>query len=107
VNNQPTPTREFEAMVCWMSDRELGPRGRYSVKHTTRTGRALVEDLRYQIDVNTLHRDEDATSLGLNEIGRVRLKTSVPFLIDDSRRAGPREASSWSTRARTTPSGPG
>ncbi len=47
-------------MVCWMSDRELQPRGRYSIKHTTRTARALVEDLRYQIDVNTLHRDEDA-----------------------------------------------
>jgi sulfate adenylyltransferase subunit 1 (EFTu-like GTPase family) len=87
ANNQPTPTREFEAMVCWMSDRELQPRGRYAIKHTTRSGRALVEDLRYQIDVNTLHRDEDATSLGLNEIGRVRLKTSVPFLIDDYRRS--------------------
>jgi bifunctional enzyme CysN/CysC len=87
VNNQPTPTRELEAMVCWMSDRELQPRGRYSIKHTTRTARALVEDLRYQIDVNTLHRDEDATSLGLNEIGRVRLKTSVPLLIDDYRKS--------------------
>jgi bifunctional enzyme CysN/CysC len=85
--NQPTPTREFEAMVCWMSDRELQPRGRYSIKHTTRSARALVEDLRYQIDVNTLHRDEDSTSLGLNEIGRVRLKTSVPLLIDDYRKS--------------------
>jgi sulfate adenylyltransferase subunit 1 (EFTu-like GTPase family) len=87
VNNQPTVTREFEAMVCWMSDRELTPRGRYAIKHTTRSARALVEDLRYQIDVNTLHRDEEATSLGLNEIGRVRLRTSVPLLIDDYRRS--------------------
>jgi bifunctional enzyme CysN/CysC len=87
VNNQPTVTRELEAMVCWMSDRELQPRGRYGIKHTTRTARAMVEDLRYQIDVNTLHRDEDATSLGLNEIGRVRLRTSVPLLIDEYRRS--------------------
>ncbi len=87
VNNQPTVTREFEAMVCWMSDRELTPRGRYAIKHTSRSARALVDDLRYRIDVNTLHRDEDATSLGLNEIGRVRLRTSVPLLIDDYRRS--------------------
>jgi bifunctional enzyme CysN/CysC len=87
VNNQPTATREFEAMVCWMSDRELTPRGRYAIKHTTRSARALVDDLRYRIDVNTLHRAEDATSLGLNEIGRVRLRTSVPLLIDDYRKS--------------------
>jgi bifunctional enzyme CysN/CysC len=87
VHNQPVPAREFEAMVCWMSDRELQPGGRYSIKHTTRTARAVVDDLRYQIDVNTLHRDESTTSLGLNEIGRVRLRTSVPLLVDDYRRS--------------------
>jgi bifunctional enzyme CysN/CysC len=70
-----------------MSDRELTPRGRYAIKHTTRSARALVDDLRYQIDVNSLHRDEGATSLGLNEIGRVRLRTSVPLLIDDYRKS--------------------
>jgi bifunctional enzyme CysN/CysC len=82
VGNQPTLTREFEAMVCWMSDRELQPRGRYAIKQTARSARAVVQDLRYQIDVNTLHRDEEANSLGLNEIGRVQLKTSVPLIFD-------------------------
>jgi bifunctional enzyme CysN/CysC len=87
AGNQPTPTREFEAMVCWMSDKELQPRGRYAIKHTTQSARAIVEDLRYRIDVNTLHRDEGAPHLGLNEIGRVHLKTSVPLLVDEYKKS--------------------
>ena len=90
-HNRPTAAREFDAMVCWMSDRQLQPRGRYAIKHTTRSARALVEELRYRIDVNTLHRDEEATTLGLNEIGRVRLRTSSPLFIDEyqeNRRTG-------------------
>jgi len=83
AHNRPTSAREFEAMVCWMSDTQLQQRGRYAIKHTTRNARAVVDDLRYRIDVNTLHRDEDATTLGLNEIGRLRLRTSSPLLIDE------------------------
>jgi bifunctional enzyme CysN/CysC len=82
-HNRPHVVREFDAMVSWMSDAELQPRGRYAIKHTTRSARALVEDLRYRIDVNTLHRDEQATTLGLNEIGRLHLRTSSPLLVDD------------------------
>ena len=80
--NRPEPTREFEAMVCWMADAPLRPRGRYALKQTTRSVRAVVEDLHYRVDVNTLHRDQEADELGLNEIGRVRLRTSGPLLVD-------------------------
>ena len=73
-------------MVCWMADAPLQPHGRYAIKHTTRNARAVVEDLRYRIDVNTLHRDESAAALGLNEIGRVHLRTSAPLLVDEYRR---------------------
>ena len=83
AHNHPTPTRDVEAMVCWMSDRELQPGGRYAIKHTTRSARAVVQDLRYRIDVNTLHRHEEATTLGLNEIGRLHLRTSAPLLVDE------------------------
>ncbi len=85
-HNQPTQTQDIEAMVCWMADRPLEVGGRYAVKHTTRYARAFVEDLRYRIDVNTLHRDENAESLTLNEIGRVRLRTSMPLLVDEYRK---------------------
>ena len=73
-------------MVCWMSDRPLRAGGRYRIKHTTRTALAKVDELRYRFDVNTLHRDEGADGLDLNEIGRVRLRLSAPLLIDEYRR---------------------
>ena len=53
-----------------------------AIKHTTRTARALVKDIQYRLDVNTLHRDQDTKELGLNEIGRVQLRTTVPLLCD-------------------------
>jgi bifunctional enzyme CysN/CysC len=86
ANNSPTPTKEVEATICWMSDRELKAGARYRIKHTTRTALAKVDDLRYRFDVNTMHRDESADGLGLNEIGRVRLKLSTPLLVDEYRR---------------------
>jgi bifunctional enzyme CysN/CysC len=82
-NNRPSCAQDIEAMVCWMaSDRALSPRSRLVVKHTSRTVKAIVTDLHYRIDVNTLHRDESATSLGLNEIGRVRLRLTQPIFAD-------------------------
>src|SRR3954468_13645985 len=56
---------------------------KYAIKHTTRTARALVRDLHYRLDVNTLHRDETAASLSLNEIGRVSLRITQPLFVDD------------------------
>ena len=86
VQNHASPTREMEAMVCWMSDRPLKPGGRYRIKHTTRTAFAKVDHLRYRFNVNTMHRDEEAVGLDLNEIGRVGLRLSAPLLADEYRR---------------------
>ena len=86
-NNAPSVAQDIEAMVCWMDEtRPLTVGGKYSIKHTTRSARTLVRGLQYRLDVNSLHRDESATSLGLNEIGRVRLRTTVPLLADQYRR---------------------
>jgi bifunctional enzyme CysN/CysC len=82
-NNRPAAAQDIEAMVCWMtSDSALQRRSRLIVKHTSRTVKAIVTDLHYRIDVNTLHRDEAATQLGLNEIGRVRLRLTQPIFCD-------------------------
>jgi sulfate adenylyltransferase large subunit len=82
-NNRPAVAQDIEAMVCWMaSDTKLARRSRLIVKHTSRTVKAIVTDLHYRIDVNTLHRDEVATELGLNEIGRVRLRLTQPVFCD-------------------------
>ena len=78
-HNRPAVAQDIEAMVCWMgSDSVLQRRSRLIVKHTSRTVKAIVTDLHYRIDVNTLHRDEAATQLGLNEVGRVRLRLTQP-----------------------------
>ena len=83
INNQPDATQDLEAMVCWMSEAsQLAPGAKLAIKHTTRWARAMVSEFRYRLDVNTLHRDPDATSLGLNEIGRVRLRTTQPLFAD-------------------------
>jgi sulfate adenylyltransferase subunit 1 (EFTu-like GTPase family) len=82
-NNRPAAAQDIEAMVCWMSsETALARRSRLVVKHTSRTVKAIVTDLHYRIDVNTLHRDESATQLGLNEIGRVRLRLTQPIFCD-------------------------
>ena len=85
-HNRPTVERDIEAVVCWMSDDPVAAGGVYSIKHTTRSARAVVEEVRYRIDVNSLHRDEHSRQLGLNDIGRVRLRTSVPLIFDEYRR---------------------
>lgn len=84
THNQPRITQEFDATVCWMADNAVLEPGRdYVVKHTTRTVRARIAGLDYRLDVNTLHRDETATALKLNELGRVSLRTQVPLLLDE------------------------
>jgi len=86
-NNAPAVAQDIEAMVCWMDEtRPLRAGNKYAIKHTTRAARAIVRTLHYRLDVNSLHRDEAATELGLNEIGRVRLRTTVPLLADEYRR---------------------
>ncbi|MPZ99223.1 MAG: sulfate adenylyltransferase subunit CysN [Dehalococcoidia bacterium] len=85
--NRPTASHDVEAMVCWMSeDTELAPGRRYSLKHTTRSVRTVVQDIRYRIDVNTLHRDLGVEGLKLNEIGRIHLRTTAPLFFDEYRR---------------------
>ncbi|WP_119727274.1 sulfate adenylyltransferase subunit 1 [Thermomonospora amylolytica] len=83
-HNQPRVAQDLDAMVCWMTDdRRLTPRMKLIIKHTTRTARAMVKDVHYRLDVNTLHRDEQADGLGLNEIGRVTLRVTQPLFVDD------------------------
>jgi bifunctional enzyme CysN/CysC len=86
-HNQPKPSQDLEAMLCWMdSAAPLQARKVYALKHTTRNVRAMVTDLRYRLDITTMHRDLEATELKLNEIGRVVLRTTEPIFADDYRR---------------------
>lgn len=84
TNNQPRVVQDFDATVCWMADgATLQPGNDYIIKHTTRTTRVKVMALDYRLDVNTLHRDKDADTLKLNELGRVSLRAQVPLMLDE------------------------
>jgi bifunctional enzyme CysN/CysC len=85
-HNRPTVDQDIEAIVCWMGEEPLSAGGVYAIKHTTRSARAVVEEIRYAIDVNSLRRDENAGRLALNDIGRVRLRTTAPLIFDEYRR---------------------
>jgi bifunctional enzyme CysN/CysC len=80
--NHPTVSRDVDAIVCWMAEESSRPHGRYLVKHTANTTRGVISEIVHRIDVDTLHRDEGADSLALNEIGRVRLRTGAPLVFD-------------------------
>jgi bifunctional enzyme CysN/CysC len=82
-NNTPEVEQDIDARVCWMDQSSSLTNGRkYAIKHTTRWARAVVKDVMYSVDVNTLHRDESVSELKLNDIGRVRFRTTQPFFTD-------------------------
>ena len=81
--NTPTSTQDLDTTVCWMDETSaLTPGTMYAIKHTTRWARARVAGLEYRLDTNTLHRDLNAEALQLNDIGRVRLRVSLPLFVD-------------------------
>jgi sulfate adenylyltransferase large subunit len=87
----PTAARELEADICWMTDAPLRPGGRYLIKQTTNSVTAIVDELRDHVDVHTLERAAPPAELALNDIGRVRLRTSAPLVFDpyaENRRTG-------------------
>jgi len=86
-HNRPHTGQDIDATVCWMTEQSSLRAGtRFVLKQTTRTVKAIVRELQYRLDVNTLHRDEEATDLGLNEIGRITLRTQSPLFFDEYRR---------------------
>jgi bifunctional enzyme CysN/CysC len=91
-HNAPIIAQELDAQVCWMDETSpLTVGAKYAIKHTTRWARALVREIAYQVDVNTLHRHEGVESLSLNEIGRVKLRITQPLFVDpyqDNRQTG-------------------
>jgi bifunctional enzyme CysN/CysC len=80
-DDPPSPSRELEATLCWMSETPLRAGARYAIKHTTTRARAVVEECEYRVNVNSLAH-ESAGELSLNEIGRIRLRTSQPLVVD-------------------------
>lgn len=80
--NQPQVEQDLEVMLCWMSQRPLQAMGKYALKHTTRDARCVVKEIKYKVDINTLHRQENDKEIKMNDIARVALRSTVPLFID-------------------------
>jgi sulfate adenylyltransferase subunit 1 len=85
-HNLPHVGQDLECMICWMSNAPLQPMQTYILRQTTKETKVMVRNLYYKLDINTLHRIENVPDLGLNEIGRVSLRTSQPLFFDSYRR---------------------
>lgn len=82
VNNQPDVSQDHEMMICWMSQRPIQLNGKYSVKHTSRDARCIVKDIKYKVDINSLHRLENDKEIKMNDIARISIRTTVPLFTD-------------------------
>jgi sulfate adenylyltransferase subunit 1 len=81
-NNQPQIGQDIEVMICWLNEKKLVPNGKYAIRHTTKEARCVVKDVRYKVNINTLHRIDDDKTIGLNDIGRVLIRTTQPLFYD-------------------------
>jgi len=81
-NNQPTIGQDIDLMICWLNERPLKLNGKYAIKHTTNDARCIIKEIRYKLDINTLHRNEDDLKIGVNDIGRIKIRTTKPLLYD-------------------------
>ena len=81
-HNQPFIGQELDLMICWMNSKKLIVKGKYTIKHTSQNARCIIQEIRYKIDINTLHRIEDKKEIGLNDIGRIAIKTTKPLFYD-------------------------
>lgn len=91
VNNMPIVSQDIDMMVCWMNKKKLKIGNKYILRQTTNDTKCIVKELIYKLDINTLHRLEDAKSLGLNEIGRIKIHAAKPLFYDkykDNRSTG-------------------
>ena len=80
-NNQPKPVQEFDAMLCWLHN----DRAKYTIMHTSNEQRAMIKEVLYKIDINTYARDEADKDLNMNDIARIKIRTTRPLMLDEYR----------------------
>ena len=85
-NNPPQVSQDIEAMVCWFSNKSMPARAKLVLRHTTQETKAIIQEVKYQVDVNTLHKIDDVDTLSMNDIGRISIRTAAPLIHDSYRR---------------------
>ena len=81
TGEEPVVTKQFDAMLCWLSESPLDPRRKYLVRHTTRDSKAMLAGIGFRMDVNTMEQ-QSAEKLGMNDIAKVSLKLAQPIFAD-------------------------
>ena len=81
-NNQPSVQQDIDIMMCWLHNQSPKPKAKYILKHTTSEVKAMIKEIRYKLDINTLHRNEQDLEIRMNDIARVQIRTTKPLLID-------------------------
>lgn len=82
VNNQPKTGQDIEVIICWLNNKPLNQSAKYLLMHTTKDVKAIIKEINYKIDINTLHRMEDDKNIGMNDIARIKLRTTLPLFYD-------------------------
>jgi sulfate adenylyltransferase subunit 1 len=82
VHNQPKVSQDIELMLCWMHERKMVANGKYTIMHTSKAARCVIKEVKYKMNINTLNRIEDDKVIGLNDIARISLRTTVPLCHD-------------------------
>ncbi len=82
VNNVPRQEQEVDLMICWFNERPLQERGKYILRHTTKEARCVIKEVRYRMDVNTLHRDINSKQINMNDIARISIRSTLPLFVD-------------------------
>jgi len=86
INNKPEPTQDIDFMMCWLHHHPPRSRAKYLVRHTTNEVRAIIKEVQYKMDISTLHRNTDDKIISMNDIARVRMRTTHPLLVDSYRK---------------------
>jgi sulfate adenylyltransferase subunit 1 len=86
ANNPPKVEQDIEAMICWFSAKPMPPRAKLVLRHTTLETKAIVQEVKYHVDINTLHKIEGVENFQMNDIGRITLRTAAPLIHDSYRR---------------------
>ena len=85
-NNTPEQSQDVDMMICWLNAKPLQINGKYAIKHTSRDARCVVKELKYKMNISTLQRDTENQTLGMNDIGRISIRTTVPLCFDSYRK---------------------
>ncbi|HEY3387454.1 MAG TPA: sulfate adenylyltransferase subunit CysN [Saprospiraceae bacterium] len=82
VNNVPRQDQEVDLMICWFNERPLQEKGKYILRHSTKEARCIIREVRYRMDVNTLHRDTTTRQINMNDIARISIRSTLPLFVD-------------------------